>query len=97
MPLVFGHQRLDLGQFPDLMPQRFGVAARELRAAAATGRRFEDDDFRGTRRWRIKRPLVLGMAGLAATFAAAIFSFCGDGLACGCCELGGSEELCGVF
>ena len=41
MPLVFGHLRLDLGQFPHLMPQRLRVAARELRAATSAFGRFE--------------------------------------------------------
>ena len=41
MPLVFGHQRLDLRQFPDLMSQRLGVVAAELRAATAAFGRFE--------------------------------------------------------
>ena len=33
MPLVFRHKRLDLGQFPDLMPQRGGIRSREPRCA----------------------------------------------------------------
>ena len=41
MPLVFGHMRLDLGQFPHLMPQRLGVVARELRATTSAFGRFE--------------------------------------------------------
>jgi len=35
MPLVLGHMRLDLRQFPDLVPQRLGVAPGELLAAAS--------------------------------------------------------------
>jgi hypothetical protein len=33
MPLVLRHVRLDLGQFPDLMPQRGGIRSREPRPA----------------------------------------------------------------
>ena len=34
MPLILAHVRLDLGQFPHLVPQRLRVAAGGLRAAA---------------------------------------------------------------
>jgi len=66
MPLVLGHVRLDLGQFPHLVPQRLRVAARELRAAAPTLGRLQ--------RLHVvalvggnQRPLVFLVAGLAAT------------------------------
>ena len=39
MPLVLRDDRLDLGQFPDLMPQRLGIAGpRVSRRTAGTGR-----------------------------------------------------------
>ena len=41
MPLVFGHVRLDLGQFPHLMPQGCGIAAGEFLAAASALSRLE--------------------------------------------------------
>ena len=67
MPLVFGDVRLDLGQFPDLMPQRLGVAARKLPAATrhsvglsgCTSSHWSAGD---------QGPLVLRVPGLAAAF-----------------------------
>ena len=67
MPLILGDDRLDLGQFPHLMPQRLRVAARELRpAAAALGR---------PQRLHVvtlvagdQRSLMFLVAGLPATF-----------------------------
>ena len=44
MPLVLGHVGLDLGQLPDLVPQRGGVLPRQLPATAAAVRRLEGDD-----------------------------------------------------
>ena len=95
MPLILGHMRLDLGQFPHLMPQRLGVAAGELRAAAAT-------------LGRLQRLNVVALVG--GNQGRSCFSwpgcpprfffdlrFGGCGLACGCCVLGGREEFCGVL
>jgi hypothetical protein len=36
MLLVFGNDRLDFGEFPNLMTQRFGIAALEFFAATPT-------------------------------------------------------------
>jgi hypothetical protein len=41
MALVFGHLRLDVGQFPHLMPQRLRGAAAELRSTTSAFSRFE--------------------------------------------------------
>ena len=67
MQLVLRHVRLDLGQFPHLMPQRFRVAARELLAATPT--------FGRPQRLHVvalvggnQGPLVFLVAGLPATF-----------------------------
>src|SRR3990172_1843925 len=66
MPLVLGHDGLDLGQFPHLVPQRLRVAARELLATTPTFSRLEwlhaVAVFGGN-----QRPLVLFVAGLPAT------------------------------
>jgi hypothetical protein len=40
MPLIFAHDRLDFGQFPDLMPQRCRIVAGKFRAATAAFGRF---------------------------------------------------------
>ena len=67
MPLILGHVRLDLGQFPHLVPQRLRVAARELRAAApALGRpeRLHVVTLVGGN----QGPLVFLVAGLPAAF-----------------------------
>jgi hypothetical protein len=69
MPLILGDQWLDLGQFPDLVPQRLGVAAREFGAAATAVAGLE---------WRNRialiagnqRPFMLRMALLTATLLA---------------------------
>ena len=67
MPLVLGHVRLDLGHFPDLMPQRLRVAARELRAAASALGRLESLHVVAFVGWN-QRSFVLFVAGLAAAF-----------------------------
>ena len=65
MALVFGDAGLDFGQFPNLVPQGLGIGAAQRGSAAAAGRRHAGDDllalFGGE-----QRPLVLGVAGLAA-------------------------------
>ncbi len=65
MPLVLTDQRLDLRQFPNLMPQRRGITAPQTPAALATNRRRE--------RYHLlaliagdQGPLVLGMPRLTA-------------------------------
>ena len=67
MALVFGHQRLDLGQFPYLMPQRLRVAARELRPTTSAFGRFERLHVVALVGWN-QRSFVFLMAGLPATF-----------------------------
>ena len=65
MPLILAHVRLDLGQFPHLMPQRLRVTTRQLLAAAPT--------FAGLKRLYVvalfggnQRPLMFRMARLPA-------------------------------
>ena len=87
MTLILGDVRLDLRQFPDLMPQRLGVAARQFLAAAAALSRLE----RPTSLQSLgghQGPLVLGMTGLAAPFLLGLGCRGGAGLACGCCAAG---------
>jgi hypothetical protein len=72
MALIFGNGRLDLGQFPHLLPQRVEigamvVAAKAL-AVATAGRRLEHHDVVALL-GRNQRPFVLGMAGLSAAVA----------------------------
>jgi hypothetical protein len=65
MQLIFSHVRLDLGQFPDLMPARLGIVAGQFRAAAATLRglhRLNVIALFGGNEWS----LVLRMARLSA-------------------------------
>jgi len=66
MLLVLGDHRLDLGQFVHLMPQRFGIAPRKLRAAPTTIGRLERDD-RVALLGRNQRPLVPDVSRLTAT------------------------------
>jgi len=40
MELIFGYQGFDLGQFPDLVPQRNRVVPGQLASAATTGFRL---------------------------------------------------------
>ena len=96
MPLIFGHDRLDLGEFPDLMPQRFRVAARELRAAtSALGR---SQRLHVVALVRLESAVVRVSHGRAARHVSFwIFAFGGCGRLCGCCVLGGSEEFWGVL
>jgi hypothetical protein len=65
MPLIFGDMGLDLGQFPDLVPSRLRVAARELSAATPALDRLQRLHvvalFGGD-----EGPLVLLVAGLPA-------------------------------
>ncbi len=65
VPLVLGHVRLDLRQFPDLMPQRLRVAARELRPAC---RHSLGRSGYTSAHWSVGITLVgLLVAGLSAT------------------------------
>jgi hypothetical protein len=66
MALIFSHMRLDLGQFPYLMPQRLRVVARELRAATPTFAWLERFHFLAVFR-RDQGSLVLFVAWLSAT------------------------------
>ena len=67
MALIFGHDRLDLGQFPDLMPQRFLVVARELCAATSAFVRFQPFHVVAFITGN-QRSLMLFMAWLSAAF-----------------------------
>jgi hypothetical protein len=68
MALVFGDSGLDLGQFPDLVSQRLRVGSRQRGGAATAGGRPTGDDV-VTLLGGEQRPLVFGMAGLAADTA----------------------------
>ena len=65
MPLILSHVRLDLGQFPHLMPQRLRVAARQLLAATPTFGGLQRLDVVALLRGN-QRPLMFRMAQLAA-------------------------------
>jgi hypothetical protein len=65
MPLVFRDQRLDLGNFPDLVPQRFRVTASERFTTPPTCLGFERDDGL-TLLGGNQRPFVFGMSRLTA-------------------------------
>jgi len=65
MPLILGYDWLDLGQFPHLMPQRLGIAAREFVAAAPAFGRLENLNVVAIATGQ-QRPLVFLVARLAA-------------------------------
>ena len=65
MPLVLGNQRLDLRQFPHLMPHRIRVGTDEFFAATSTRSRLARDDVRAIFN-RNERPLCLAMSRLPA-------------------------------
>src|SRR5258708_5195001 len=68
---IFRDFRLDLGDFLDLVPQRFRIVAEERFPAAPTVLRFQHDDgltFLG----RYQRALVLWMSWLTALFFLAL-------------------------
>ena len=67
MALVFGHARPDLRQFPDLVSQRLGVVARELRPATSALGRLERLHVVALVAWN-QRPFVFLVAGLPAAF-----------------------------
>jgi hypothetical protein len=46
MPLIFGNDRFDRRQFPDLMPQRFSIRSRQPCPTTSAVIRMQDDDFR---------------------------------------------------
>jgi hypothetical protein len=71
MPLIFSDDRLNLGQFPDLMPRRASIIAREDRTATPTLFRFKRKDFLAFLRGN-QRSFVSGMSALSTTF----FRFC---------------------
>ncbi len=68
MALILGDDRLDLRQFPHLMPPRVAIPTGQLLVAASAGVRFEHDDrvalFHGN-----QRPLVPRMTRLTAAIA----------------------------
>ena len=66
VPLVLRDQRLDLRQFPHLMPQRFGIVAQQLDSASTTGGGPEQHYVLALVR-RKQRPLVFRVPRLAAT------------------------------
>ena len=66
MPLVFRHKRPDLGQFPDLMPQRGGIRSREPRSAPPACGGLERFRLVAVCR-RNQRPIVLAVPRLPAT------------------------------
>jgi hypothetical protein len=66
MTPVLSHQRLDLGQFPDLMPQWFGVVAGKMCPATTTFVRLKNLHvvaISARQEW----PFALGVAWLTAT------------------------------
>jgi hypothetical protein len=65
--LVFCDVRLDLRQFPDLMPQRRRIASAQTLTATTALARFERLNVVALLRGE-QRPLVLGMARLTASF-----------------------------
>src|SRR5207253_10727947 len=65
VPLVFGDNRLDLRQFPNLMAEGFRIGAGQGGAATSAGGRHTGDNgaaLLDRQEW----PLVLGVAGLTA-------------------------------
>ena len=68
MPLIFGHDRLDVGQFPDLMANRFGVRTRQRLAASTAGVGHKPNDI-VTLLWRNQFSVMLLMSLLPATFS----------------------------
>ena len=65
MPLVFRHKRPDLGQFPDLMPQRGGIRSRQPRSAPPACGGLERFCFVAVCR-RNQRPIDLAVPRLPA-------------------------------
>jgi hypothetical protein len=61
--LIFGDERLDLGEFPNLMADRVAIRSGKRGPAPATGRWHAGDEGRAGFDGH-QRPLVLGMAGL---------------------------------
>ncbi len=68
MALIFCDDRFDLGQLPDLMPQRAFIVTREDRAAPATLFRFERHDFLAFLGGN-QRPFVSWMSLLSTAFS----------------------------
>ena len=66
MPLVFGDDRLDFGQFPDLMPQRLRIDAGSVRRPQRRQLRRHTRDHVLALLDGNQRPFVLGVARLAA-------------------------------
>ena len=95
MPLVFGDVGLDLRQFPHLVPKRFGIAPRELFAAAAAFGRLQRLHL-VARLSGQQRAIMFLVPSLSATFLLRpSLRRCWFGM--GCTALGGNEEFCGVF
>lgn len=69
--LIFRDLRLDLGDFPDLVPERFDVVSGQGATAQATRRRLQADNLM-TLLGRNQRPFVLGMPRLSASFLATL-------------------------
>jgi hypothetical protein len=67
MALVFGHQGLDLRQFPDLMPQRLRITAGEFLATTSAFGQFESLHVVALVAGN-QRSFVFFMAGLPAAF-----------------------------
>lgn len=70
MSLVFGDDRLDLRQVPNLVSQRIGILARKLLTATSAGVRLERLDLIARPGWD-ECPLVFPMAALAAPLSLA--------------------------
>ena len=66
MQLIFGNDRLDRRQLPDLMPQRLRIGAGETLTAVSTGLRPTRDDVLALVAGN-EFTFVLGVTGLAAT------------------------------
>jgi hypothetical protein len=67
MQLIFRNQRLNLGDFPDLVPQRFRVAPGKRLPTAPTSLGFERNDGLTLIAWK-QQSLMLEMTRLAAPF-----------------------------
>ena len=68
MLLIFCHDRLDFGKFPDLMTNRFRVKSCQLRAASTTGVGLKRNNLLTLFRWNQFSVMFL-MALLPAPFS----------------------------
>ena len=68
MLLIFGNERLDFREFPNLMTNRFGIGAGQFIAAASAFGRHTPYDFLTLLAWN-QGAFMFVMPGLAAAFA----------------------------